>query len=74
MSDSNSSAPAAPRATLKLKGVARKISPAPLKPAPLPVQPQRQAAQKLGGTWADEYKARMQADMDALATRSKDSA
>ena len=74
MSDSNSSSPASPRVTLKLKGVARKPAPAPVKAAPLPSQPMRQAAQKLGGTWADEYKARMQADMDALATQTKDSA
>jgi hypothetical protein len=70
MSDSNSSSPASARSTLKLK-VARKVSPPPAKAPPLP-QPPRQAAQKFGATWADEYKARMQADMDALATRGKD--
>jgi hypothetical protein len=74
MSDSNSSSPASARGTLKLK-VARKTTPPPAKAAkpPLPAQAPRQTTQKLGGTWADEYKARMQADMDALATQGKDS-
>jgi hypothetical protein len=68
MSDSNSaSSPPAARVTLKLKGVARKVSP-PAKSAPPPQLP-RQAAQKPGAAWSDEYKARMQADMDALTTR-----
>jgi hypothetical protein len=70
MSDSNSaSSPGAARVTLKLKGVARKISPS-AKPAPAPA-PQRpkQATQKPGAAWSDEYKERMQADMDALASR-----
>jgi hypothetical protein len=72
MSDSNSSSPTSARGTLKLK-VARKISPPAAKvPAPLPMQAPRQTAQKFGATWADEYKARMQADMDALATHGKD--
>jgi hypothetical protein len=68
MSDSNSaSSPGAARVTLKLKGVARKISP-PAKPAPAPQRP-KQATQKPGAAWSDEYKERMQADMDALASR-----
>jgi hypothetical protein len=67
MSDSNSaSPPSAPRATLKLKGAARKVSP-PAKPAQ--AQPARQTPQKLGAAWSDEYKERMQADMDALVKR-----
>jgi hypothetical protein len=71
MSDSNSSSSTSARGTLKLK-VARKVSPPPAKPAPPPQQPARQTAQKFGAAWADEYKARMQADMDALATQAKD--
>jgi hypothetical protein len=68
MSDSNSaSPPSAPRATLKLKVAARKVT-APAKPAPA-AQPARQSASKPGAAWSDEYKERMQADMDALAKR-----
>jgi hypothetical protein len=68
MSDSNSAdSPAAARVTLKLKGAARKVS-APPKAA-LPAQPAKKAAQKPGAAWSDEYKERMQADMDALAGR-----
>ncbi len=68
MSDSNSaSPPSASRVTLKLKGAARKVSPPP-KAAPS-AQPARQASHKLGAAWSDEYKERMQADMDALVKR-----
>jgi hypothetical protein len=68
MSDSNSSPnPTAPRATLKLKAGARK-TPTEAK-APPPVRPQANLKQKPGAHWSDEYKERMQADMDALANR-----
>jgi hypothetical protein len=66
MNDS-ASIPTASRGTLKLKVGARK-SPDPVKTSPAP-RPQSKAAQKPGATWSDEYKERMQADMDALATR-----
>ena len=63
MNNSNSST----RPTLKLKTGARK--PAPVK-KPLPVaQPDKKANLKPGAHWSDEYKERMQADMDALLTR-----
>jgi hypothetical protein len=32
-------------------------------------RPQSKANQKPGAEWSDEYKQRMQADMDALASR-----
>ena len=65
MNDSNSSSnPASSRITLKLKGAARKSSddgkapPSPQPPAKPNVKP--------GAHWSDEYKRRMQADMDKL--------
>jgi hypothetical protein len=68
MSDSNSdNTIGAARVTLKLKGAARKI-PTPPKAEPLPQSP-RKSSQKPGAAWSDEYKERMQADMDALASR-----
>jgi hypothetical protein len=65
MNDSNSSSnPASSRITLKLKGAARK-SAEDIKPAPnLPPQPKSNV--KPGAHWSDEYKRRMQADMDKL--------
>lgn len=61
-SDSNS-----PRVTLKLKAGARKVpQAAPTPPAP---RPPSKAQQKPGAHWSDEYKQRMQADMDALTSR-----
>jgi len=69
MSDSNSSSPpTAPRPTLKLKAGARKAPPAEVKPVQ-PARPQANLKQKPGAHWSDEYKERMQADMDALANR-----
>jgi hypothetical protein len=57
------------RPTLKLKAGARK--PAPVSAAARPSAPpsDKKAKQKPGAQWSDEYKARMQAEMDALATR-----
>jgi len=68
MSDSNSSSnPTTPRATLKLKTAPRRQ--APEKKTPQLPQQQTSSKQKPGAHWSDEYKARMQADMDALTTR-----
>ena len=65
MDNSNSpSNPASPRVTLKLKVGARK-SPRADKTPP-PPQAAVKANLKPGAHWSDEYKARMQADMDAL--------
>jgi hypothetical protein len=63
------------RPTLKLKAGARKPTPTsnppsvppPDKPSVPP--PDKKAKLKPGAHWSDEYKARMQADMDALASR-----
>ena len=66
MSDSNSSNPPSSRVTLKLKAGARKPPDESKKqPAPAP-RPQNKGNQKPGAQWSDEYKQRMQADMDAL--------
>jgi hypothetical protein len=65
MNDSNSSSnPASSRVTLKLKGPARKSSDDNKAP-PIP-QPQGRPNVKPGAHWSDEYKRRMQADMDKL--------
>ena len=56
--------PKQPRATLKLKASARK-SPRKSESAPTP-RPQTNSKQRPGAHWSDEYKERMQADMDAL--------
>jgi hypothetical protein len=69
MNNSNSPGdPASPRVTLKLKVGARKTEREvkPQQPAP---QPQNKAKSKPGAHWSDEYKERMQADMDALTSR-----
>jgi hypothetical protein len=72
MSNGNpSDIPTAPRVTLKLKAGARKI-PAEAKPQSTPAltpKPQSTGKSKPGAHWSDEYKSRMQADMDALRTR-----
>jgi hypothetical protein len=62
-SDSSSN-PTSSRVTLKLKVGARK-SPRESKTPP-PPQPQSKGNLKPGAHWSDEYKERMQADMDAL--------
>jgi len=55
------------RATLKLKPGTRKP---PKESKTLPVAtPQNPGKQKPGAHWSDEYKERMQADMDALVRR-----
>ena len=65
MNNSNSSSnPTSSRATLKLKVGARK-SPRESKTPPL-AKPQSKANLKPGAHWSDEYKERMQADMDRL--------
>jgi hypothetical protein len=65
MNDSNSSSnPASSRVTLKLKGAARKAS-GDNKAPPIP-QPHSKPNVKPGAHWSDEYKRRMQADMDKL--------
>jgi hypothetical protein len=68
MSNSNSTSnPAAPRVTLKLKGGARK----PVTEHKTPPLPPAHSKTNLkpGAHWSDEYKERMQAEMDALASR-----
>jgi hypothetical protein len=60
-----------PRPTLKLKVGARKPAAAPAasaNKAPAP-QPDKKAKSKPGAHWSDEYKERMQAEMDALTVR-----
>jgi hypothetical protein len=65
MNDSNSSSnPASSRVTLKLKGAARKSSDD--NKAPPIAQPHTKPNVKPGAHWSDEYKRRMQADMDKL--------
>jgi hypothetical protein len=58
--------PTSPRPTLKLKAGARR----PTEPKKV-VTPEQDKKGKLkpGAHWSDEYKERMQADMDALASR-----
>jgi hypothetical protein len=68
MSNSNSSPnPTSPRATLKLKAGVRK-SPRESETAPVS-RPRENGKLKPGAHWSDEYKERMQADMDALTRR-----
>ena len=63
MNDSNSTSnPTSSRVTLKLKGAARS-APDERKAPPVPPP---QSKSKPGAHWSDEYKERMQADMDAL--------
>jgi hypothetical protein len=65
MNNSNSpSNPSSTRVTLKLKVGARK----PTREAKTPSPPKPHSnSPKPGAHWSDEYKERMQADMDALA-------
>jgi hypothetical protein len=68
MNQSNSSPnPSSPRVTLKLKAGVRK-PPDETKNLALP-RAQSKVNQKPGAAWSDEYKQRMQADMDALTVR-----
>jgi hypothetical protein len=65
MNNSNpSSTPTSPRVTLKLKSGARK-SPRESETPPIH-RPQNTGKLKPGAHWSDEYKERMQRDMDAL--------
>jgi hypothetical protein len=57
------------RPTLKLKAGARKPTPTSTAGTPAVSPPDKKAKQKAGAQWSDEYKARMQAEMDALARR-----
>jgi hypothetical protein len=59
--------PPSTRPTLKLKVGARR-SADPAKTPPIP-QTDKKAKVKPGAHWSDEYKAQMQADMDALTRR-----
>jgi hypothetical protein len=56
--------PTSPRPTLKLKAGARK--PTSVVKTSTPPQSDPPAQSKPGAHWSDEYKQRMQADMDAL--------
>jgi hypothetical protein len=72
MNNSNSpSNPTSARVTLKLKVGARK-SPTESKTPP-PPQSDGKAKLKPGAHWSDEYKERMQADMDALTSNRRSS-
>jgi hypothetical protein len=62
--NNSDSASNSPRPTLKLKVAPRK---APEAPKPPPSGPHSKASQKPGAHWSDEYKQRMQEDMDRLA-------
>ena len=55
------------RATLRLK-VTPRVNPPAIKAPPLP-QTQSKANLKPDARWSDNYKERMQADMDTLASR-----
>jgi hypothetical protein len=59
----------APRPTLKLKAGARKPTLTSAAGTSSVSPPDKRAKQKPGAQWSDEYKARMQAEMDALRTR-----
>jgi hypothetical protein len=68
MNHSNSSSnPASSRVTLKLKSGARKPPREPeTTPAPIP-RPLNANKHKPGAHWSDDFKQRMQADMDMLS-------
>jgi hypothetical protein len=69
MNDSDPSSPSSPRRTLKLKVPARKPQePGKSPPSPAVGKPAlgKKTEQKPGAHWSDEYKRRMQADMDEL--------
>jgi hypothetical protein len=67
MNDSNDSSSSATRPTLRLKVPPRQTAPA-TKAPPQPPTPSK-ANLKPGARWSDEYKDRMQADMNALTSR-----
>jgi hypothetical protein len=58
--------PTSPRPTLKLKVAPRVAS---SKSTSMTAQPPSPPKMKPGAQWSDEYKQRMQADMDALSSR-----
>jgi hypothetical protein len=60
----DTSSPRPPRPTLKLKAGARKSVDS--GKTPIVPQPEKKARLKPGAEWSDEYKRRMQEDMDAL--------
>jgi hypothetical protein len=60
----DTSSPRPPRPTLKLKAGARKSADS--GKAPINPQPDKKSKLKPGADWSDEYKRRMQEDMDAL--------
>jgi hypothetical protein len=62
MNDTSSPRPRRP--TLKLKAGARR--PADSAKTPAIPQPEKKTKSKPGADWSDEYKRRMQEDMDAL--------
>lgn len=64
MNDPHSSPPASPRRTLKLKVPARK--PPEANKTPPSAEVNKKVDSKPGAHWSDEYKRRMQADMDEL--------
>jgi hypothetical protein len=59
--------PTSSRPTLKLKAGVRR--PAEPNKAATPQQDNKKGKLKPGAHWSDEYKERMQADMDALVSR-----
>jgi hypothetical protein len=63
----DNSNPTSSRPTLKLKAGARR--PAEPKKVFIPQQDNKKGKLKPGAQWSDEYKERMQADMDALVSR-----
>jgi hypothetical protein len=63
----DTSSPKSPRPTLKLKAGARK--PADVSKVTSIPQPDKRPKLKPGAHWSDEYKERMQAEMDALRAR-----
>jgi hypothetical protein len=67
MSDSNDPTLPPARPTLRLK-VPPRQTPAAREPS-TPMPAQGKSASKPGARWSDEYRDRMQADMDALASR-----
>jgi hypothetical protein len=70
MNNPNSPSNPAPRATLKLKaGVQKAPREAKVAATPAPQPQQSKSNSKPGAHWSDEYKQRMQADMDALTSR-----
>jgi hypothetical protein len=66
MNNPDSPPPASPRRTLKLKVPARKPPEAAKAPPSASANVNKKVDSKPGAHWSDEYKRRMQADMDEL--------